>query len=188
MSRELEYWRDHRRSEEILIAPTGGEIVWDAQFGGFDWESHNGVADNTQRSLQSEPLFVDLRGLQANEVVLDESKVRDIGRLLCGCNHERESLGHRWRGRATASTNKMAGTCDGPAIFLLINRVAHFSLRAVSFERSALGLRRRLACWSRIAVAKSHSRAVAVRCAMGCYRQLWVNASRPEMTCFLERY
>ena len=87
MSRELEYWRDHRRSEEILIAPTGGEIVWDAQFGGFDWESHNGVADNTQRSLQSEPLFVDLRGLQANEVVLDESKVRDIGRLLCGCNH-----------------------------------------------------------------------------------------------------
>jgi hypothetical protein len=39
-----------------------------------------------------------------------------------------------------------------------------------------------------IAGAKSPSRAVAVRCAMGCYRQLWVNASQPGMTCFLERH
>ena len=68
MSRE--YWLDHRRSEEILIAPTGGEIVWDAQLGDFDWRATTALPTILKGAFKSEPLFVDLRGLQANEVVL----------------------------------------------------------------------------------------------------------------------
>jgi len=65
-----EYWLDHRRSEEILIAPIGGEIVWDAQLGDFDWRATTALPTILKGAFKSEPLFVDLRGLQANEVVL----------------------------------------------------------------------------------------------------------------------
>jgi TIR domain-containing protein len=70
VSRELQYWLDHRRSEEILIAVTGGEIAWDAQLGDFDWRTTTALPTILKGAFKSEPLFVDLRGLQANEMVL----------------------------------------------------------------------------------------------------------------------
>ena len=116
-------------------------------------------------------LFVDLRGLQANEVVLANPRFA-TSVASCAAAITGESLTDIV-GEDVPSTNKTAGTCDGPAIFslLIASLISPYAL--LRFERSALGLRR-LACWSRIAVAKSLSRAVAVHCAMGCYRQLWV--------------
>jgi hypothetical protein len=69
-----EYWLDHRRLEEILIALTGGEIVWDAQLGDFDWRATRALPTILKGAFKSEPLFVDLRGLQANEVVLADPR------------------------------------------------------------------------------------------------------------------
>lgn len=47
-------WLDHRRSEEILIALTGGEIVWDAQLGDFDRRATTALPTILKGAFKSE--------------------------------------------------------------------------------------------------------------------------------------
>ena len=156
-----EYWLDHRRSEEILISLTGGEIVWDAQLGDFDWRATTALPTILKGAFKSEPLFVDLRGLQANEVVLANPRfatsVATFAAAITGQSLPDivgEDVRQHRRIRRLALVMVL--------LFFSLSRCSFLFTRA-SFERSALGLRRRLACWSRIAVAKSLSRAVAFR-------------------------
>jgi hypothetical protein len=45
----------------ILIVLTGGEIVWDADVGKFDWERTTALPANLREHFAHEPLYVDLR-------------------------------------------------------------------------------------------------------------------------------
>jgi hypothetical protein len=70
VSRELAYWLDHGRSGEILIALTAGDLVWDAQLGDFDWTATTALPTILKGAFNEEPLFVDMKGIQTDEMVL----------------------------------------------------------------------------------------------------------------------
>src|SRR5262249_7461744 len=62
VKRELSHWLSSKPHGKILIALTGGELVWDHQVGDFDWTLTTALpVDILQGRLSAEPSYVDLR-------------------------------------------------------------------------------------------------------------------------------
>lgn len=59
--KEIEWWLGHRSPETLLVALTGGELVWDDAQGDFDWTRTSAIPDSLRGQLRNEPLYVDLR-------------------------------------------------------------------------------------------------------------------------------
>jgi WD40 repeat protein len=70
VSREIDWWLDHRTQESILLAVAEGEILWDLERGHFDLNGTDCLPMALARGLQVEPLWVDFRWTRETEVDL----------------------------------------------------------------------------------------------------------------------
>jgi WD40 repeat protein len=61
VQQELEWWLTHRSRGTLLIAITGGALVWDDKGGDFDWNQTDALAIGLKGVFSTEPLWVDLR-------------------------------------------------------------------------------------------------------------------------------
>lgn len=59
--KEVEWWLGHRDSTTLFVLLTGGDIVWDAAAGDFDWTRTTALPDSLRGAFAEEPLYVDLR-------------------------------------------------------------------------------------------------------------------------------
>ena len=64
VSQEVEYWKSKRDPAKLVVALTGGEIVWDNQQRDFDWELTNAVPPVLRGFFSNEPLWADFRATQ----------------------------------------------------------------------------------------------------------------------------
>lgn len=61
VTKEVQWWLDHRGRDSLLIVVTDGKIRWDSSSGDFDWESTTCLPPILAGHCLEEPLFVDLR-------------------------------------------------------------------------------------------------------------------------------
>ena len=57
-------WIRNKPLDKILIAFTAGNLVWDAQTGGLDWNGTTALPPRLKRVLTREPIWVDLRWMR----------------------------------------------------------------------------------------------------------------------------
>lgn len=62
---EVQHWIALRRGRGILLALTGGEIVWDAARRDFDWTKTTALSPAFSGVFDEEPGWIDLRALRA---------------------------------------------------------------------------------------------------------------------------
>jgi hypothetical protein len=66
VAKEIGWWRERRPGSHILIAVTGGELVWDASAGDLDWAASTALSKEALgHAFQQEPRWVDLRWARA---------------------------------------------------------------------------------------------------------------------------
>jgi type II secretory pathway pseudopilin PulG len=113
VKRELAHWLRTKPHEKIMIALTGGALVWDHHAGDFDWTRTTALpADVLRGVFRAEPSYVDLRAAKAQpRSRIFKSLVADLAAPL----HHRpkdEMVGedHRVyrRNRATATAGVLA--------------------------------------------------------------------------------
>ena len=56
----VQWWRDHREADTLLIVVTDGKIAWNAQSGDFDWQQTTCLPTAMQGFDCEEPLYVDI--------------------------------------------------------------------------------------------------------------------------------
>jgi hypothetical protein len=61
VSREVEWWLQHRAVPRLFIVVAGGDIAWNRARNEFDWERTTGLPPALKHAFPEEPLFVDLR-------------------------------------------------------------------------------------------------------------------------------
>ena len=62
VSREISWWRAHRPMNHLLIAVTGGDLVWDETAGDLDWAATTALSKEALgHAFSEEPRWVDLR-------------------------------------------------------------------------------------------------------------------------------
>ena len=62
VAREISWWRVHRPMNHLLIAVTGGELVWDETAGDLDWAATTALPEEAvAHAFTQEPRWVDLR-------------------------------------------------------------------------------------------------------------------------------
>jgi WD40 repeat protein len=66
VGREVEWWRRHRRNEDVLIVLTGGELRWDDASGDWDLTRSTALPPAARGMFTGEPLWVDLTGVEAS--------------------------------------------------------------------------------------------------------------------------
>ncbi|QDT35970.1 hypothetical protein [Stratiformator vulcanicus] len=67
VAREAEFWCEHRKSQNVLIVLSDGEIGWDGAKQDFDWNKTNSLPNTFQNVFEHEPLFIDLRWVESEE-------------------------------------------------------------------------------------------------------------------------
>jgi tetratricopeptide (TPR) repeat protein len=60
VQREIEFWRQSRAADTILIVLTDGAIAWDEAAGDFDWTRTDALPASLEGAFGSEPLWIDL--------------------------------------------------------------------------------------------------------------------------------
>jgi DNA-binding beta-propeller fold protein YncE len=66
VAKEIGWWREHRPASRILIAVTGGELVWDASAGDLDWAASTALSKEALgHAFGQEPRWVDVRWARA---------------------------------------------------------------------------------------------------------------------------
>jgi WD40 repeat protein len=62
VSREISWWRAHRPVNHLLVAVTGGDLVWDETAGDLDWAATTALSKEALgHAFSEEPRWVDLR-------------------------------------------------------------------------------------------------------------------------------
>lgn len=69
IAKELAYWRANRPIETLLIALTGGDIVWDDIRVDFDWERTTSLPKQLSGASRSEPFWADLRWTSEQQIL-----------------------------------------------------------------------------------------------------------------------
>jgi DNA-binding beta-propeller fold protein YncE len=65
VSREISWWRAHRPVNHLLVAVTGGDLVWDETAGDLDWAATTALSKEALgHAFSEEPRWVDLRWAQ----------------------------------------------------------------------------------------------------------------------------
>ncbi len=67
--KEIDYWKANKPVENILIALTDGELVWDELTNDFDWASTTSLPQNISGVFKNEPLYVDFRAHNSDEAL-----------------------------------------------------------------------------------------------------------------------
>jgi WD40 repeat protein len=61
VEREVDYWLSHKSVDHLLVALTGGDIVWSDAADDFDWTTTTALPPRLRGAFAEEPRFVDLR-------------------------------------------------------------------------------------------------------------------------------
>ena len=61
ISREVEYWLEHKTPDTIFIGLTAGELAWDEKKQDFKWSARTPLPNALKRRFETEPKWVDLR-------------------------------------------------------------------------------------------------------------------------------
>jgi hypothetical protein len=61
VGQEIAYWLDHNSAHTLLIALTGGELVWDEATGDFYWSEATPLPTVLKNRFATEPRWIDLR-------------------------------------------------------------------------------------------------------------------------------
>ncbi|MFI6766587.1 toll/interleukin-1 receptor domain-containing protein [Streptomyces sp. NPDC050355] len=67
VQKEAEWWRTGLGPRKMLIAVTGGELVWDHERGDFDWERTTCLPRTMAGMFTDEPRWVDLRWMSEDD-------------------------------------------------------------------------------------------------------------------------
>ncbi|MER5318448.1 hypothetical protein [Streptosporangium roseum] len=67
VAREVAWWREHRSPQTLLMAITGGTVLWREEDSDFDWSRTSAVPPQLSGYFTETPLWTDLRGIPANE-------------------------------------------------------------------------------------------------------------------------
>jgi WD40 repeat protein len=66
VAKEIGWWRERRPASHILVAVTGGELVWDASAADLDWAASTALSKEALgHAFSQEPRWVDLRWARA---------------------------------------------------------------------------------------------------------------------------
>ena len=77
VAREISWWREHRPANHLLIAVTGGELVWDEAVGDLDWAATTALSKEALgHAFTQEPRWVDLRWARDSEDTLRSADPR----------------------------------------------------------------------------------------------------------------
>ena len=78
VAKEAERWRDTKPTDNLLLALTDGELVWDRHAGDFDWRRTNALPKVLEGAFTDEPRFIDLRwAREETDLSLDHARFRD---------------------------------------------------------------------------------------------------------------
>jgi WD40 repeat protein len=78
VNKEVEWWREHRSRESVLVLLTEGTLEWNDEGADFDWERTDALPPAFRDFFGAEPLWVDLRWAQdAQHVSLRDPRFRE---------------------------------------------------------------------------------------------------------------
>lgn len=77
VNKELAYWLEKKGSGSILIALTGGSIVWDTEAEDFDWARTDAIPETLRGVFFKEPLWADFREFRSNPSAAAENRFRE---------------------------------------------------------------------------------------------------------------
>jgi WD40 repeat protein len=79
VTRELEWWLQHRSIDSLIIVLTEGDVAWDAAAGDFDWSRTSSLSRTLEGKFKDEPLHVDFRwGRYESDLSLRHSRFRQV--------------------------------------------------------------------------------------------------------------
>lgn len=67
VKKELVFWLHNKSVDTILIALTGGNIVWDDGKNDFDWKNTNAIPEILRGKFRMEPLYADFRAAKTDD-------------------------------------------------------------------------------------------------------------------------
>ncbi|WP_196778101.1 TIR domain-containing protein [Lentzea aerocolonigenes] len=131
--REVAYWQGLEPRRPILIAVTGGEIVWDAQTVDFDSELTTALPENLRGWFSEEPLWVDLTKTRQDLSPRDPDFLDAIATLsaavrgvdkdeLIGEDHRQHRKARRFRRLAFAALSVLTVVALAAATTALVQR------------------------------------------------------------------
>ena len=78
-NKEIQWWLANRDSSTMLIAVTGGDIVWDAASGDFDWSRTTALPPSLRGQFKEEPFYCDLRWARSEHALsLRHTRFRSV--------------------------------------------------------------------------------------------------------------
>jgi hypothetical protein len=125
VAREAERWSSTKPAENVLIALTGGDLVWDGTRNDFDWDLTDALPPTLQGVFIEEPRFVDLRWAHnADHLSLNHPKFREaIADLAAPLHHQGKEEIASEEVRQHNRTIRMAWTAVALLVFLTVAAV-----------------------------------------------------------------
>jgi WD40 repeat protein len=149
--REVQYWLAHRSRETVLLALTGGDIVWDPGAGDFDWARTTALpAEVLRGAFPQEPNYVDLRAVRRLPDRARRRALRTAIADLAAPLHHRSKddiVGEEYR--VLRRNRRLALTVTAALVALTVAAVV-FGVQSSS-ARAAAELRRRVALSGQLA-------------------------------------
>lgn len=88
VQKEVEYWMTWKSPDTLLIALTGGDIVWSADTGDFDWSLTTALPENLKGYFAMEPLYADFRAVKSKqELFIGNPEFKNEAVLLAAALH-----------------------------------------------------------------------------------------------------
>lgn len=154
--KEVEYWISHRSPDTMLFVLTGGDIVWDAERGDFDW-TLSAVPKTLKAVYLEQPLWVDLRWIKHQESLSLQDprfrdKIADIAATLLGRAKD-ELVGEdvRQQQRARRVTVSAIAVLSLLTITSIALAIWANHERRMAIEQEQIALARQLAAQSELA-------------------------------------
>ena len=67
VTKEIEYWLEHKSIDKLLIVLTEGEIIWDENENHFLTHTNNALSQALMDAFDSEPFYIDLRDCREDD-------------------------------------------------------------------------------------------------------------------------
>ena len=111
VDREVAYWLAHKPEQKLLIAVTGGEVVWDDRAGDFDWEHTTALPPSLRGRFSEEPRYIDFSWARTEQhISLRHTLFRDrVADLAAPLHHRPKTTSSA---RRSGSTTELFVWCD----------------------------------------------------------------------------
>ena len=155
VAREAAHWRATKPIENLLIALTEGELVWDPSGNDFDWERTNALPDTLREAFRDEPRFIDLRWAHASDQLsLSNGRFRDAVAELAAPLHgvPKDALA----GEEVRQHRRTVRIARGAALALACLALASAGFSAVALRQRSVAIEQR-----DLAVSRSLAQAAA---------------------------